>query len=97
MLLSPLYAQLYLQLSHLILYLKVVIYYIKLYTGLFVDFQHKAKMYLHYDKTNKRWLSVKGGFIIAVGTLDEVLMRSILYMKDIRDFEISVNRSLSYA
>jgi|WetSurSiteA1Bulk_404760.scaffolds.fasta_scaffold47487_1 hypothetical protein len=45
-------------------------------------------MYLHYDKINKRWIAVKGGFIIAVGTLDEVLMKAILYIKDYRDFEV---------
>ena len=44
-------------------------------------------MYLHYDKINGRWIAVKGGFIIAVGTLDEVLMKAILLVKDTRDFE----------
>jgi hypothetical protein len=47
-------------------------------------------MYLHYDKTNKRWIAIKGGFIMSVGTLDEVLIKSILYIKDFRDFEKSI-------
>jgi hypothetical protein len=54
-------------------------------------------MYLHYDKFTGNWLSVKGCFIMFCGTLDEVLMKSILYMKDIRDFEIAVQRHLSGA
>jgi hypothetical protein len=45
-------------------------------------------MYLHYDKTNKRWIAIKEGFIIAVGTLDEVLIKAISLIKDSRDFEM---------
>lgn len=51
-------------------------------------------MYLHYDKFTGNWITIKGGFIMFCGTLDIVLMKTILYMKDIRDFEISVSRSL---
>jgi hypothetical protein len=49
-------------------------------------------MYLHYDKITGNWLSIKGGFIMFVGTLDIVLAKTIIYMKDIRDFEISVKK-----
>jgi hypothetical protein len=39
-------------------------------------------MYLHYDEINKRWIAVKGGFIIAVGSLDECLAKAIQYAEE---------------
>jgi hypothetical protein len=70
----------------------VGIYYIKLFIGLSVDFQHKVNMYLHYDEINKRWIAVKGGFIIAVGSLDECLDKAIEYIEDKNELEDSLRR-----
>jgi hypothetical protein len=37
-------------------------------------------MYLHYDNINKRWLAIRGGFIIATGELDECIALAIEFI-----------------
>jgi hypothetical protein len=53
-------------------------------------------MYLHYDEINKRWIAIKGGFIISTGGLDECLSKAIEYIQDKNDLEDQL-RSLCIA
>jgi hypothetical protein len=40
-------------------------------------------MYLYYDNINKRWIAIRKGIVIAIGTLDECIFTAILYINEV--------------